>query len=418
MYIAFVIVLNAAVAGMLSASLPALFGENLEDGSVYGLEWIKKRLTRKGETGTCRIRYSNNAARLPGCECRIHLCAFNPCLAHYSDSRYHCWKDTRPVEMHLQPVPTPAVLPAIAVDLESPAVAEASAPPVAPPPGSLPPPLSPEEPPPADPPPLAVEPPLPPPAEPPLLAEPPAEPPLPPPAEPPPSVVEAPTVGLPEVQLDDLFELPPWPVFGVVKGVKAAAPAPPLELSDDDQVIAPAVAVFALVGASEAARHRIRSRLLTLAREIRKPRQPVGYSAFVLFALLKDCAVCMWEGNLPIDLLDTFAPWAKDPKTTRLLKVTGIPCTLVSTGGSSLACMPVSEQYPLRHIGHFVAGLPIPGSAVAGDSSGFDGFYAALGIAPLATVADGDCAFDVMKQMLGEVSTLESRTNLRVDICD
>jgi len=126
----------------------------------------------------------------------------------------------------------------------------------------------------------------------------------------------------------------------------------------------------------------------------------------------------MWEGNLLIDLLDTFVPWAKDPKTTRFLKIAGIPCTLVSTGGSSLACMPVSEQYPLRHIGHFVAGLPLLGSAVAGDSSGFDGFYAALGIAPLATVADGDCAFDVMKQMLGEVSTLESRTNLRIEICD
>ena len=219
------------------------------------------------------------------------------------------------------------------------------------------------------------------------------------------------------MQLDDHLELPEWPVFGVVKGVKAAAPAPPLESSDDDEVIVPAVAVSAVVGTAEAARHRIRSRLLTVAREIRKQRQPVGYSAFVLFAMLKDCAVCMWEGNSLIDLLDTFVPWAKTDKT-KLLKTAGIPCTLVSTGGSSLACMPVSEQYPLRHIGHFVAGLPIPGSAVAGDSSGFDAFYAALGIAPFATIADGDCAFDVMLMMLGVTSTLENRTTLRIEISD
>ena len=230
--------------------------------------------------------------------------------------------------MHLQPVPPPAVLPAVAVDLESPAVAEASEPPVAPPSGGPPPPLPPEQPPPlpplAGPPPLAVEPPLPPLAEPPPLAKPPPEPPLPPPAGPPSSVLEAPTVGLPEVQLDDLLELPEWPVFGVVKGVKPAAPAPPLESSDDDEVIVPAVAVSAVVGTAEAARHRIRSRLLTVAREIRKQRQPVGYSAFVLFAMLKDCAVCMWEGESLIDLLDTFAPWAKTEKT-KLLKTTGIP---------------------------------------------------------------------------------------------
>ena len=83
-----------------------------------------------------------------------------------------------------------------------------------------------------------------------------------------------------------------------------------------------------------------------------------------------------------------------------------------------MACMPVSEQYPLRHISHFVAGLPIPGSAVAGDSPGFDAFYVALGIAPVATIADGDCAFDVMVMMLGVSSTLESRTSLRIEISD
>ena len=92
----------------------------------------------------------------------------------------------------------------------------------------------------------------------------------------------------------------------------------------------------------------------------------------------------------------------------------GIPCTLVATPGCMVECMPVSEKYPLRHIGHFVAGCPILGSAVAGNACGFDDFYAARGVATFATIADGDCAFDVMKLMLG----FESRTGLRIELAD
>ena len=149
--------------------------------------------------------------------------------------------------------------------------------------------------------------------------------------------------------------------------MKPAAAALPLELIDDVEVIAPAVAVRAVVGTIEAARHKIRARMLALAREIRKQREPVGYSAFVLFALLKNSAVCMWEGGVHVDLLDTFAPWAKDSET-KSPPYAGIPCTLVATPGCMVECMPVSEKYPLRHIGHFVAGCPILGSAVAGNS--------------------------------------------------
>ena len=36
----------------------------------------------------------------------------------------------------------------------------------------------------------------------------------------------------------------------------------------------------------------------------------------------------------------------------------------------------------------------------------------------MATVADGDCASDVMSLMLGEESTLKSRTDLRIEISD
>ena len=344
---------------------------------------------------------------VPGLSCRIHLCKFNPCSANYSLGRYNLVRcPVLPVDMHLQQVPTPDVLPAVAVDVLHPL------------------------PPPDEPPPDLVEvvapplPPLPPPAEPPpdlveLPAAPAAEPSLPvrPPSPEPPPSAELLSIGLPDVHLDDLLELPDVPVLGVLAGVKPAAPTLPLELIDDVEVIAPAVAVRAVVGTIEAARHKIRARMLALAREIRKQREPVGYSAFVLFALLKNSAVCMWEGGVHVDLLDTFAPWAKDSET-KSPPYAGIPCTLVATPGCMVECMPVSEKYPLRHIGHFVAGCPILGSAVAGNACGFDDFYAARGVATFATIADGDCAFDVMKLMLGESSTFESRTGLRIELAD
>ena len=312
-----------------------------------------------------------------------------------------------PVDMHLQQVPTPDVLPAVAV-----AVLPPLPPPDEPPPDLVEvvaPPLPPL-PPPAGPPPDIAELPAAPAAEPSLPVRPPSPEPL-------PSAELLPVAVLPEVRLDDLFELPDVPALGVLAGVKPAAAALPLDLIDDVEVIAPAVAVRAVVGTIEAARHKVRVRMLALAREIRKPRNPVGYSAFVLFALLKKCEVCMWEGGVHVDLLDTFAPWAKDSET-KALPYAGIPCTLVATPGCMVECMPVSEKYPLRHIGHFVAGCPIPGSAVAEDRCGFDGFYAARGVATIATIADGDCAFDVMELMLGESSTLESRTNLRIELAD
>ena len=84
---------------MSTAEPPTIFGGNLEDGSLYGWVWIlgKKRSTNKGTTGTCEIRYSNNAAHRPGSQCRVHLCAFDPCTAVYDQGKYCFWKDVAPV---------------------------------------------------------------------------------------------------------------------------------------------------------------------------------------------------------------------------------------------------------------------------------------------------------------------------------
>ena len=252
------------------------FGKDLVSGSVYGFEWESKRTTPKGTTGSCVIRHSNDATMLPGLNCGIHLCAFNPCTANYSLARYNLARTPAlPVDMHLQQVPTPDVLPAVAV-----AVLPPLPPPDEPPPDLVEvvaPPLPPL-PPPAEPPPDLVELPAAPAAEPSLPVRPPSPEPL-------PSAELLPVAVLPEVRLDGLFELPDVPALGVLAGVKPAAAALPLDLIDDVEVIAPAVAVRAVVGTIEAARHKVRVRMLALAREIRKPRKPVGYSAFVLFAL-------------------------------------------------------------------------------------------------------------------------------------
>ena len=219
------------------------------------------------------------------------------------------------------------------------------------------------------------------------------------------------------MQLDDLFELPDVPTYGVLRSFHPAAPASPVDLSDDEGVEATAVAVAEVVGSAGAARHRIRAKLLALARAIRRPRTYVGYSAFVLMGLLKNCQPCMWEGGFCIDLMETFVPWKTD-EDTKVIHVSGIPCTLVAIAGGAVLMHPVSEKHPLHSISHFVGGCYIAGSAVVAGTDGFEAFYAALGITAMASILDGDCAFDVMQMMLAETASFEGRTALRGEISD
>ena len=79
---------------------------------------------------------------------------------------------------------------------------------------------------------------------------------------------------------------------------------------DDDAVVSemPVVTAFAEQPQAVAAQRVIRSTLLALARSIRRPGYYVGYSAFILFALLKRCKPCAWEGREKVHLLQVFAP--------------------------------------------------------------------------------------------------------------
>ena len=158
--------------------------------------------------------------------------------------------------------------------------------------------------------------------------------------------------------------------------------------------------------------------LLSLAREVRKPGQYVGYSAFILMGLLMKQQPCVWEGTLNIDLLETFAPWAKEDCTSKCA-VDAIACSLERRPDGNVVLVAISEQHPLRTCKHFVAGASLPDEAViAGGEDDFEPLYASRGVAVLPTVLDGDCAFDVMLMMLGKPSSHAARTELRLDLSD
>ena len=162
---------------------------------------------------------------------------------------------------------------------------------------------------------------------------------------------------------------------------------------------------------------RVNAAVLHLAREIRRPRAYVGYSAFTLFGLCKRRRPRMWEGDSEIDLLALFAPWAIT-EDTRECAVAAIACALVGKAGGVIECKYISEEVPLSKTCHYFAGVNVqPQSRDEGDDT-FESFYARLGISTLPTVCDGDCAFDAMNMMLGIPQSLETRTQLRVEISD
>lgn len=160
--------------------------------------------------------------------------------------------------------------------------------------------------------------------------------------------------------------------------------------------------------------------LLALARHIRLPRSYVGYSAFILMALVYGVRPCAWEGATFVDMLDTFAPWAK-PQCTTPCAVSAIPCALAAKAGGAVECVPISDQHPLRRTCHYLGGIHMPGTAVAGNADftcGFEVFYAKIGVAVISTVMDGDCGLDVMCQMLGRPPSLAARCEIRDAISD
>ena len=230
-----------------------------------------------------------------------------------------------------------------------------------------------------------------------------APPPLPPPYEPAPlaAVVESP--GGPQA--------PAAPQGAALHRLNASVPADPLDVSDEDEAVTSAIASSAVD-----AQTKICATLLALARTIRRPRTYVGYSAFILMALLKRCRPSAWEGKELVDLLKVFAPWADD--CTNECPVYAIPCALIAQPQGTAALAPISEEHPLDTCCHFVGGMKIPGTAVADKNFKFEVLYASIGIAILGTVLDGDCGLEVMTMMLAQPSSFNARQQLRTEISD
>ena len=172
----------------------------------------------------------------------------------------------------------------------------------------------------------------------------------------------------------------------------------------------------------------IRDQILALAREIRKPIAWIGYIAFILFGLLKQCRPHIWEGSNKFCLLEQHAPWAlaiNGGMCTRQLAYAAIPCGFRPNSCGLASLVQISDAMPLSKMSHYVAGLSIPSEPsselvpeVKLEESDFPAFYRALGVLYWPTVSDGDCGIDVMCMMLGSERNLEQRIKLREELSD
>ena len=127
--------------------------------------------------------------------------------------------------------------------------------------------------------------------------------------------------------------------------------------------------------------------------------------------LLRKCQPCVWEGGSYIDLIEVFVPFAKQ-FCTNPVAVTAVPVALIAQSGGSVEMTPISSEHPLSKTCHFVAGIACPACGV--DPAPFNGFYGSIGFAIMPSVLDGDCAFDVMRMMLGIMLSRVARTDLRI----
>ena len=104
------------------------------------------------------------------------------------------------------------------------------------------------------------------------------------------------------------------PAGAPLRPMQAAAPILREELAAvaarEAAEAAEGAAVAAIVSPSQLAEERVLGTLLKLARNIRQPRQYIGYSAFLCLCMSRGCRACVWEGETRIDLLHNYAPWA------------------------------------------------------------------------------------------------------------
>ena len=106
------------------------------------------------------------------------------------------------------------------------------------------------------------------------------------------------------------------------------------------------------------AAERVRAQLFALAHQIGKPNNYVGFSAFLLMALLKQRRPCFWIGCNLDDIVDiyinNFASNCQYP-----CAVEGVCVALVFNEHNVPTYAEISEAYPLHMCRHFMASVEI-----------------------------------------------------------
>ena len=156
--------------------------------------------------------------------------------------------------------------------------------------------------------------------------------------------------------------------------------------------------------------------MLRLARSIRQPRTTIGYIAFIIFALAKKCRPIMWEGECPIDLIDHYAPWARE-RCTQACSCDGVACVMSARSCGLAEMHPITDAYPLGQTRHWLAAVKVLGPLGAASGS-IETFYIRLGMVVVGTVTDNDCGIDLMCMMLNAPQNAQERRALREEISD
>ena len=355
------------VSAGASASAPLICAAStgsVSGGFYYEFKWIHDppgfgRVIKNlhGATGWGHVVRTTNPCVKANSRIRFHLCAHNPCSAHYPLSKYSNFASCGPPR-HVQAVAHRPDLPA-AVEAPSdaailPAVADA------------------------------------------------------------PAVAEAPSDAA--AASPSGVDAPPDPSDAALNLMAPPAPSSP----NISRPLVDPLTVARTIGSlppAVAAQHAVHATLLALAREIRRPCRYVGYSAFVLLGLLKKSRPCAWEGATYMDLLEVYAPWATTT-CTRHMSATAIACSFVMRDDCSAVLSPICAEHHLSKTSHWVVGIPCPPLDVSGADDCFTALYATHGVAVVPTVTDGDCGLDVMTTMLEIPQSAQARNDLRIELSD
>ena len=164
------------------------------------------------------------------------------------------------------------------------------------------------------------------------------------------------------------------------------------------------------------AKARVYDTIFKLSRQISRAGNYVGYSFFVLMALLKGVRPIIWEGDSRVDLIECFAPWA-GTHVTKACAVDGVACCMLALDGGRCEMVHVSERAPLDKCKHWLACHQL-NEPLECHGESIQSFYARLGMVLLGTVMDGNCGPDTACMMLGLPQTAQNYATLRREVAD